>query len=43
MTFTILAVMAIIAVLDAAIPFSKMFNRDQELLGKRRLAHKDVE
>ena len=43
MTFTILAVMAIIAVLDAAIPFSKMFNRDQELLEKRRLAHKGVE
>ena len=43
MTFTILAVMAIIAVLDAAIPFSKMFNRDQELLEKRRLAHKGIE
>ena len=42
MTFTILAVMAIIAVLDAAIPFSKMFNRDQELLEKRRLAHKEI-
>ena len=42
MTFTILAVMAIIAVLDAAIPFSKMFNRDQELLEKRRLAHKGI-
>ena len=42
MTFTILAVMAIIAVLDAAIPFSKMLNRDQELLEKRRLAHKGI-
>lgn len=42
MTFTILAVMAIIAVLDAAIPFSKMFNRDQKLLEKRRLAHKEI-
>lgn len=42
MTFTILAIMAIIAVLDAAIPFSKMFNRDQELLEKRRLAHKGI-
>ena len=35
-TFSILAIMA---VLDAAIPFSKMFNRDQKLLEERRAAH----
>ncbi len=38
-TFSILAIMAVIAVLDAAIPFSKMFNRDQKLLEERRAAH----
>ena len=38
-TFTVLAVMAVLALLDAALPFSKMFNRDQEMLAERRAAH----
>lgn len=39
MTFTILAVMAVIAILDAAIPFGKMFARDQKMLAERKAAH----
>ena len=38
-TFTILAVMAVIAILDAAIPFTKMFNSDQKKLAERKAAH----
>lgn len=41
MIFTVLAVMAVIAVLDAAIPFSKMWDRDQKLLEERRAAHQE--
>ncbi len=34
--FTALAVFAAIAIIDAAIPFSKMFDRDQKILEERR-------
>lgn len=43
MTFTILAVMAVIAILDAAIPFTKMFNSDQKKLAERKAAHEAAE
>ena len=38
-TFTVLAVMAVIAVLDAALPFAKMFERDKKMLAERKAAH----
>ena len=38
--FTTLLVLAVIAVADAAIPFSKMWDRDQKILAERRAAYK---
>ena len=38
-TFSVLAVMAVIAVIDAAGPFGSMFKRDQKMLEERRAAH----
>ena len=41
-TFAILAVMAVIAILDAAVPFSKMFDSDAEKLAARKAAHEQA-
>ena len=37
--FTVLAVMAVIAIIDAALPFTKMWDRDQKMLDERRKAN----
>lgn len=39
--FTVLAVLSVIAVLDV-IPFSKLWDRDQKLLAKRKEAHENI-
>ncbi len=42
-TFSVLAVMAVIAVIDAAGPFGSMFKRDQKMLEERKAAHEKGE